>query len=334
MAQAQQSNEVFLNYDDLNTLEEPLSFPAGPTTVTVSGMVDVPVKLNIDNDALVGNDVDVDFGITGQLNVNMEAELANRWIVGVNYFAQYDEFGRFRPRQSFGEGGQGFTDNVYAYIATSWGTFGGGNVAGVVRESTRHRRGVGNSFLSLDNTYGQLSNWGGYYQLRTGPFTTTITVDDDGRGEIGTNYQRPMGTHDIRMSARARYSKYETADELATLDSYGGVVLGELTYGASIFDIEAGYERLEGAGLGLDRWFVTGGAQTKMGTWSLSAQGHYGEVDGTAESSAALGLAYDIARGLSTNLGVNYRDAEIARNGITIIDQDETTATASMRYRF
>lgn len=27
MAQAQQNNEVFLNYDDLNTLEEPLSFP-------------------------------------------------------------------------------------------------------------------------------------------------------------------------------------------------------------------------------------------------------------------------------------------------------------------
>jgi len=67
---------------------------------------------------------------------------------------------------------------------------------------------------------------------------------------------------------------------------------------------------------------------------SLSAAGHYGELDGTSESSASLGVRYDIARGLSTNLGVNARKAQIARDGISVVDEDETSATASVRYSF
>ncbi|WP_447525925.1 hypothetical protein [Parasphingorhabdus sp. NYA22] len=67
---------------------------------------------------------------------------------------------------------------------------------------------------------------------------------------------------------------------------------------------------------------------------SLFAAGHYGQLDGTSESAASLGVRYDIARGLSTNLGVNARKAQIARDGIAVVDEDESSATASVRYSF
>ncbi len=308
-----------VNYDTLSSLEEPLAFEVADVTVEVNGILDAPVSLEIEDGVHFG---DADVSFIGNFEVTASTQLGNRWNVGVAYFGQY------------AENANEYSDNVAGFIRTSWGTFAGGNVSGMVRESTRRRRGVGNGVLAFDNFYGQLDRWGGGYQGRFGPVIVSGVVDENGDFDIGAEYQRPIGTKDYRFSTRFAKSRYTTADGLAVLDSKAVGLVGELVYGSSLFDLGGGYERLQGAGLDLDRWYISGGGQHKVGSLSFSAEGHYGELDGSEEVAAAFGLSYDIARGLSTNLGLNARRAEVARNGIEVVDEDETSATASVRYSF
>ncbi len=311
--------QISLNYDSLSSFEEPLAFAIGEATVRVGGVVDVPVQLTVDDRVFDG---DVDVSLVTNLDINIEMQLANRWNVGVSYFGQYHE------------NTQDYEDNVAAFVRTSWGSLIGGNVDGLVREATRRRRGVGNAALAFDDFYGRINRWGGGYSGRFGPTTLSGIVDGDGHFELGAQFQRPIGRKDYRLAARFGRARYLAADNVTDFSTIGAGVVGEFVYGSSLFDIGFGYENLQSGALDVDRWYVSGGTQTKVGVLSLSAAGHYGELDGTSESSASLGVRYDIARGLSTNLGVNARKAQIARDGISVIDEDETSATASVRYSF
>jgi len=319
MVPAAAQAQISLNYDDLSSLEEPLAFEVGKATVLVTGVVDAPVTLAIDSTAF---QEDVNVSVTGNFEVNAEMQLWNRWNLGVSYFGQYDE------------NTDDYSDNVAGYVRTSWGSLIGGNVRGLVREQTRRRRGVGNAALAFDDYYGGLRRWGGAYSGRFGPVILSSVVDEDGDFQVGAEFQRPIGHRDFRVTGRAGTGTYLAADGTTSFDSNAVDVVGEIVFGSSLFDLGMGYERLQSGSIDVDRWFVSGGAQTKIGVLSLSAAGHYGQLDGTAERSASLGLAYDVARGLSTNLGVNARKAEVTRQGIRIVDEDETTATASVRYSF
>jgi len=311
--------QVSLNYDNLSSFEEPLAFEIGEATVLVGGVVDVPVKLTVDDSIFDG---DVDVSLVTNLDISVEMQLANRWNVGLAYFGQYDENTR------------DYEDNIAGFIRTSWGSLIGGNVDGLAREATRRRRGVGNANLAFDDFYGRINRWGGGYSGRFGPATLSGIVDGDGHFELGAEYQRPIGRKDYRFATRVAKARYLAADGVTDFDTIGVGVVGEFVYGSSLFDLGLGYENLQAGTFDIDRWYVSGGAQTKIGVLSLSAAGHYGELDGTSESSASLGVRYDIARGLSTNLGVNARKAQIARDDVLIVDEDETSATASVRYSF
>lgn len=311
--------QISLNYDDLSSFEEPLAFEVGEATILVGGLVDVPVRLSID-DAVFRDSVDI--GLVTNIDVSAEMQLANRWNIGIAYFGQYDEFR------------DDYEDNVAAFVRTSWGSLIGGNVDGLVREATRRRRGAGNAILAFDDFYGRISRWGGGYSGRFGPVTLTGIADDDGNFELGGQFQRPIGNKDYRLATRVANGRYLAADGLTSFDTIGLGAVAEFVYGSSLFDLGVGFENLQAGSTDLDRWYLSGGARTKVGVLNLSAEGHYGELDGTSEASAALGIGYDIARGLSTNLGVNARKAQVARDGISVVDEDEATATASVRYSF
>ncbi len=308
-----------LNYDNLSSLEEPLAFEIGKATVEVTGLVDVPVMLEVD-ESIFNGDADVSFTTNAQ--VSAEMRLGNRWDIGAVYFGQYSEQANH------------YSDNVAGYVSTSWGTIIGGNVGGLARENTRRRRGVGNAALAFDDFYGQLARWGGGYQGRFGPVVASAIVDEKGDFEIGAAFQRPIGNKDYRVTSRLRRSSYLAADGQTQLTSEGVGLVGELVYGSSLFDLGIGYERLDGALLDVDRLFVSAGAQHKVGSLSLSAAGHYGRLGATNEYSSAFGVGYDIARGISTNFGFNARRARLEQNGVNIVDEDEQTATASVRYSF
>jgi len=67
---------------------------------------------------------------------------------------------------------------------------------------------------------------------------------------------------------------------------------------------------------------------------SLSLEGHYGRIEGDEEISAALGVQYDLARGLSVNAGINHAEATATLAGVRLVDVDETKAVLSLRYSF
>ncbi|MEL7198538.1 MAG: hypothetical protein AAGL10_09510 [Pseudomonadota bacterium] len=317
------AQDVNLNYDNLSSFEEPLSFEAGDVTVSITGLADANITAEFDN--LIGDD-EVTFGFVTNVQVAAETQLANRWTVGAVYFGQYSDNTIGVPDD--------YTDNVAGFIGTSFGTFIGGNTNQQVRELTRRQRGVGNTFLAFDDFYGQLDNWGGAYVGRFGPSIIGAAVDQNGDFEVGAQFQRPLGERDVRFTGRYRQARFDAPDGITRFDTRGVGLVAELVYGSSLWDVGAGYERLDGAMIDGDRWFISAGGQNQMGPLQLSVEGHYGEVDGTAEISGAVGASYAIARGLSLNLGGNYANATLAPDGVTLLDSDEVIAVSSLRYSF
>lgn len=325
------SEGVSLNYDSLSSLEEPLAIEVGDTTVVLRGLLDLPVAATTRN----GDDWDTsDIGFVGNVEVNAETQLRNRWTVGVSYFGQYETDDPGASPAFQGPQRDAYNDNAAVYVSGSWGTVVGGNVSGLVREETRRERGVGNARLAFAGLRGSLSESGAAYVGRFGPTRLSTVVDEDGDFEIGGTFQRPIGRRDYRFTGRYGEGKTLLADGLTEAETRGGEAVAEVVYGSSKFDIAAGAEKIETAAADADRWYTSVGARHKIGNLSLSAEAHYGEVDGQAEKAAAVGAALDIARGLSLNLGVNYEDAQIDLGPVALDDTGETSAVLSLRYSF
>lgn len=325
-----QAQDVNLNYDRLSSMEEPIAVAVGDITIQVQGVLDAPVIAEFDE--VTGNDrIEVEF--VSNFQVSAETQLRNRWTVGAVYFGQYSNDPDTVFLSNF-MGSDNYNDNVAGFVSTSFGTLIGGNTAQQVRELTRRTRGVGNAFLAFDDFYGQLDRWGGAYVGRFGPSSLGLVVDENGDFEIGMEYQRPLGHRDVRFTGRFRQGEFIAADGITRFQTQGMGAVGEIEYGSSIFDIGLGYESLDGITTDTHRWFVSAGAQTQIGQVRLSGEGHYGQVAGDEEITAALGAGYDIARGLSLNLGLNYQDAQIISDGVTLVNTQEGQAVGSVRFSF
>lgn len=320
------AQEVNLNYDALSSLEEPLATDIGGVTVELTGLVDIPLAIDIDS--ADGTD-DTNIGLVGNFQISAETQLDNRWTLGVAYFGQYAT----DPNSVF-DGVDGYSDNVAGFVGTSFGTFIGGNTSGQVREQTRRNRGIGNASLAFDNFYGGLDEWGGAYVGRFGPSIFSAAVDENGDFEVGATFQRPIDKNDIRLSARVAKGRFTSSDLTAKFDTKGISAVGEIVYGSTRFDFGVGYERLESSTVDVDRWFLSTGAQTQINNLTLSAEAHYGQVDGQSEKSASLGASFAIGRGLSLNAGLNYQEANITSGGVDIVDTDEIQGLLSIRFSF
>ncbi|MEM9878080.1 MAG: hypothetical protein AAF862_02245 [Pseudomonadota bacterium] len=325
------AQSVSINYDRLSSLEEPLAAALGKVTVTATGVLDAPLGI----DLMSGSEQDVNAGFLGNIELAASTQLRNRWNVQVRYFAQYDS----DPGASIlGLGGGAapdeYSDNVVGVISGAWGSVIGGNTANLVREQTRRLRGAGNGALAFDQTYGQLSDWGGAYVGQFGPARLSAGVDEDGNFDIGASWSRPLGNKDYRFTLRYTNADYVSGDGLAAFDTSSILALGEFTYGSGVYDVGVGYEDLSSAATDLERWYISSGARYKIGALTASLEGHYGRVGDEPEVSAALGVQYDIARGLSLNVGINHADAQLIQNSVTVIDRKATEALFSLRYSY
>lgn len=327
LPQAATAQDVSLNYDSLSSMEEPIAFELDEVTIELTGLLDAPVTFDLSGDN-AGDDVEP--GFVGNFEVSAQVQLMNRWRLGAAYFGQYAT----DATVVFDNAEDDYTDNVAGFIGTSFGTVLGGNVGGQVREQTRRRRAPGNAVLAFDDFYGGLDDWGGAYVGRFGPMVFTAAVDENGDFEAGGFYQRPLGRKDYRFSLRFADGRYVSQDATTEFDTKGISAVGEVVYGSSLFDLGVGYERLESPVTDIDRWFLSGGARTKLGPLSISAEGHYGKAAGDSEKSAALGAAYDFARGLSANLGLNYQEAQVVSGPVTLVSTDSVQAIASLRFSF
>ncbi len=159
-------------------------------------------------------------------------------------------------------------------------------------------------------------------------------MDEEGGFDIGTMYQRPIGEQDYRLTARYTQGAFTSADGLRRFDTSAVSGVGEFIYGSALFDLGAGYETLSSPGLEFEQWYVSTGVRIKFGVLSVSVEGHYGRVEGEEKTSAALGVQYDIARGLSANFGLNYEDATVNLGGVDLIASKGTKAVLSLSYNF
>ncbi len=311
-----------LNYESLSSMEEPLAFEIGDVTFILTGLVDARWSV----DAEGSNDTDT--GLIGNFQMNALTQLPNRWRLDLSYFGQHAS----DPTTVFGTGDD-YTDNAAINVGSYWGTVSGGNVSGIVRELTRRLRGAGNAALAFDGFLGELEDWSGGYTGRFGPWIVGVVADEDGDLELGTTFQRPAGTRDWRATLRAAEGTFAPAGGWR-FDTRGFGIVGEVIYGSTTFDAGAGYERFSSKGPDADRWYSSTGVRWKKGALTLSLEGQIGRIEGKDEASAAVGAQYDIARGLSANLGLNHAKARVALDGAPFLDIEETKTVVSLRYSF
>ncbi len=313
-----------LNYDRLSSLEEPLATEIGDVTILLNGLMDTPVSLDLDDE---GN---ANEGFIGNFQLSAATQLPNRWRVNLAYFGQYAA----EPDLTV-DMHDHFVDNVSLSVGGAWGTLLGGNLSGVVREQTRRLRGAGNGTLAFDDAFGRLENWGGGYLGRFGPVVMSAVVDEETNFDLGAMFQRPLGTRDYRFTARYTQGTYTPAHTTYQYDTRAAGLVGELVYGSALFDIGVGYEHFSAMLLpDADQWYISSGARLKTRVLTVSVEGHYGQLEGEDKLSAALGIQYDVARGLSANLGLNHEDAQADVGHVQFINTKDTKAVLSMRYSF
>ncbi len=317
-----QAQDFSLSSERLNSLEEPIATDIAGITVEVNGIVDA--RIDYDFDTLMDDTDDAEPGVIGNFNINASTQLGNRWNVGIAYFGQYEA-------AAFGDE---YTDNVAAFISGSYGTLLGGEVTDIVREETRRVRGIGNADLSFDDALGAADNWGGGYVGQFGPARVSGLVDEDGAFDLGFSWARPSGPGGYRYALRYTNADFTAADAVTLFDTNAITGAFEYTYGRTLLNLGGGYEHFEGPGSDAERWFLSVGAQHQFGNLSASLEGHYGEIDGQSERSAAAGLQYNMARGISLNLGVNHAKADVDVGAVSLLSRDESTATGSLRFGF
>ena len=318
------AQDISLNYEILSSLEEPLATEIGDVTFVLTGLLDTPLTLDLSEDRGATRG-----GLVGNFEIGARTQLPNRWRVRMTYFGQYAT-----GWTSASGPNDGYTDKAALSVGGVWGTVLGGNVSGVVREQTRRVRGAGNASLAFDDVLGGLEDRSISYVGRFGPWVAGAVVDADGAFDLGAVFQRPIGNKDYRLTVRYGEGAYTATDGSDRFDSRSLSSVGELVYGSTLLDIGAGYERLSSDGPNADRWYVSLGARTKAGMLSLSLEGHYGRIEGADEVSVALGLQYDLARGLSANFGLNHAEADVTLGGVSLVGTLETKAVFSLRYSF
>ena len=201
--------------------------------------------------------------------------------------------------------------------------------------AARHgARGAGAASLAFDDVFGSLADRGGGYLVRMGPWVLSAVVDEEGDFDFGAMYQRPIAEKDYRLTARYTQGVFTSADGVRRFDTKAVSGVAELIYGSALFDLGAGYETLSSPGLEIEQWYVSSGIRIKIGVLSLSVEGHYGRSEGVEKTSAALGVQYDLARGLSANFGLNYEDASVRLGGVDLIASEGTKAVLSLSYSF
>lgn len=318
-----QAQEFSLNYERLSSLEDPLATEIGDMTLVFTGLMDAPLSVDMEDD----NDTHTDF--VSNFEFSARVQLPNRWRMVMTYFSQYV------TEQSLSAGmDEEFTDNFALSVGSSWGTLLVGNLSGVVREQVRRLRSAGNAELAFDDSYGKLEDDGGGYLVRFGPWVFNIVVDQNESFDVGALFQRPIDDRDYRLSIRYTDSTYTTDSFSREFSSKALIGVGELIYGSTLWDIGSGFERLKAGNIEVDRWYVSAGGRIKKGVFTLSLEGHYGEIESEDEVSAALGVQYDLARGLSANLGFNYADARVHHKGVSLMDTKYKIAILSIRYSF
>ncbi len=310
--------QTLLSPDALSFFEEPLAGEILGFTVTYNQLTEAPVIYDFNTDR-------ARLHPRAAFRAGAERQLPNAVTLGAAYSAEYDD-----------RDADKYEDRWEAYFSGVWGRLSGGEVNESVRDATRRMRGTGNADLELDKPLGRLDEdgLGGAYSLRFSAVTLHAGADQNGDIDAGVTYARPHGQIDLRVTGRFTRANTRSTNGATRFTTHSGGLVGQIEYGSLLVDAGFGVEHLDSTVAEGIRAYISGGVQYKVRNVTVSAEGHYGKTGGDTEASAALGLRYDLARGLSLNLGYNYVKANAAVDGVQVLDVDKSEAISSVRYEF
>lgn len=314
------SRAVELNADTLSYFEEPLAVELFGFTLTYNQLVDLPAVHDLRRE-------ETELFPRAQLRGAIERQLPNALTVGARYSASYD------TRE---EDGEEFEDRWAVYGGGVWGRLFLGEVNESVREATRRMRGTGNAKLEFDNflTAPPEDDLAAAYRVRFSAMVLHAAIDENENLDFGVVYERPHGNVDIRLAARAARTEFTALDGVTVFDAHAAALSGQIEYGSLAADVGVGYEHLEADAAEGRRIYLSSGVHYKIRRLTLSAEGHIGDIEGDMETAVALGLRYDVARGLSLNLGYNWADSTAAIDGVAVQDAEVSEVAGSVRYEF
>jgi hypothetical protein len=312
-----------LNSDSFSYIEEPLAFSIGVSTFSANAIIDQSINYDTTSDKDSYNTRAIGA-------VRWDTQLPNSWFVGMEYTGQFN-------RLASGDENKKYEDDFSVSLSDEWGTLSVGNVSDIVSQSTHRVHGTGNATLYNSGFIGALDETAAAYVVNLNSYTWSTVADAEGRFESGLTYHRNMEEHNIFWAARfikgdtTENETAENVDDTALFgehgETFGAGLTASYTYGSTLADLQIGYENVK-TNAGNDRndhAFVSLGLEHKVRRLTVSVQGSLGEYDNEDLRSAATGLRYDLARGMSLNLGLNY---------IYIESEDRLETTGSIRYEF
>lgn len=283
-----------LNYDNLSFFEEGLAQDLGAATLRFNFLLD---QAYTDNPA-PGED---DWKTTLQFSTSIEGELSNGWFTGLAYTGIYDT-----------DDVGGNDDHLYAlFIDAPWGTLSLGRVTGLLENTVARKNRVGNATLTSGRGLGGLDETGLHYVQTINAYQIHVALDQNGDAQAALFFEAPIGigahTFGVRGGTGRVQERSPTVGrgDFEEVAGFYGYTLGSLSVG---FEYGVQDISLDGTtGRNTQRYASVGG-NYKVGRTSFSAETGRSEFRGVTGVSAGLGLRYDIARGFSGNLGLNYTD--------------------------
>lgn len=295
-------------YDTVSFFEKPTAFDVGIGTLNTN--------LLIDQSILYGDSTDDYSAATQFLGLfNFGTQLTNGWQFNAQYLANYSGFDD-----------DDYRGNLAFSITDYWGVVAVGQVTGSVFEKTRRQRGAGNASLAFDQFAGGLKDEGIFYSVRFNSYEFAATVDREGGFELGANFERPIGASSYFGGLRLRKGE-TTITGGGSRDTLGGAAVLAYTYASLTIDTQLGIESVGSVySEEIEHLFSSLGLSYKTGPLTVSAEAGLAKLADQKRYSAAFGSRWDLARGLSLNLGVNYQNTE---NSV-----EDTVARGSLRYEF
>lgn len=328
-SQATSENQFTLNYDRLSLIEGPIALEIGDITFLLSGSIDLESLKRTNDDSTMNN-------LFTTVELSFNTQLPNRWRVQGLVLGEASTASN--PRRIIDD--FDYVKRLALFISGTWGSFLIGDLHRLVRGDTRRISNAGDSYLYFDDFIGKLAQRNGGYRGRYGPWVVSAVFDQDSDYDCGMVSQRPLGNKDFRVTLRGMRGTFEPKTKTGTYATQGVISVGEIIYGSTIFDVSLGYEELRpkipqlGGASVMSRTFLSLGILRKTGVASTSLETHWGEFNGEREFSVALGVQYDVARGLSVNFGWNYWNTHSPFRKTEIFNARDSEVIISLQYDF
>ena len=251
------AERIGLNYDRLSVIEGPIAMELGDITFTLSGSMDLESVTQSNDHAPMNS-------LFSTVQLSFNTQLPNRWRVQGLVLGEASTASN--PRRIIDD--FDYVKRFALVVSGTWGSFLIGDLHRLVRRDTRRITNAGDGYLYFDDFLGKLRQKNGGYRGRYGPWVISTIFDQDGDFDWGMVSQRPLGNKDIRLTLRTMKGKFEHSSQTATYNTQGAILVGEVIYGSTIFDISLGFEELfptASDATVLKRTFLSQGVLKKFG---------------------------------------------------------------------